>query len=78
MTHRTTTATTCDICGKMEVTSTAEMDCYDPLRWGEMRWWEPPEEGEKHRRYKSMDLCPDHLNSFLKWVQVEQEKHVRP
>lgn len=75
MTTTHTSAWTCDICGKMETTFDREEDHFhDPLRWAEVRWTEPPPDGEKHREYKRLDLCPDHLNALLKWMTTEQEK----
>ncbi len=63
---------TCDPCGRREL-SLGE-HCGGPLRWAQVTWEEPPEDGKHYRQYKEMDLCPDHLNEFLKWVAAEQEK----
>jgi hypothetical protein len=72
-------AWTCDICGKMETTFDKEEDHFhDPMRWAEVQWTEPPAPGGDHRQYKRLDLCPDHLNSFLKWVTEEQAKRTAP
>lgn len=73
-----TSAWTCDICGKMTTSFDREEDHFhDPMRWAETRWWEPPLEGEKSPGYRKLDMCPDHLNSFLKWMTGEQERCAR-
>jgi hypothetical protein len=74
VTTRTITAYTCDACGKQEHDAGEPSSCWNPVRWAQVEWSDPPEDGKKHNQWKRMDLCPDHLNLFLKWVAEEQEK----
>ena len=74
MTVTQTTVYTCNICGRQEVLLAGDRDCFGPARWPQVEWSEPPLEGEVHRQWKKLDLCPDHLNLLLKWVTEQQEK----
>jgi hypothetical protein len=67
------TTYTCNLCGRQEYQVGNEVGCSSPSRWAGVEWCEPPEEGKVYLQWKRMDLCPDHLNLFLKWVTSEQE-----
>lgn len=75
MTSKQTTTLTCDACGAQAHDVTGEDSSWSPVRWAQVEWAEPPSgDGEKYRQWKKLDLCPDHLNEFLKWVAEEQAK----
>lgn len=54
-------------------TSDRGFTCSMPPRWAEVTWSEPPKEGKEHGTWEELILCPDHLNSLLKWLATQEE-----
>lgn len=72
--------TICDACGKSETSVNTEQHSFDhtAYRWGLLEWDEPPKDGETHRQYKDLSLCPEHLEMMLEMIASVKAKLIKP